>query len=149
MKQIETYFGDFLIFFKGSLLFLIGPLNAQLGYLMLALLIDVIFGIKVARQNNTFSWNILSRKVGNKIIIYGAWIAMFNALDMVAGLPNTSRTAVIVVLVSMEILSSSKNTARLGYDRLAKLLENVYDLFAKDSPIAPKRDEGSENNEQK
>lgn len=148
MKTLEHYFGEFAIVLKGSLLFLIGPINAQLGYVAVAVLIDLMFGIRVAVKTKSFSWNIFVKKVSNKILIYAAWIALFNALDMVVGLPSTARTSVIVLLISMEILSASKNTAKLGYGKLAGLLENIYYLVSKDVPAAPKEDD-KEGGEQK
>lgn len=145
MKTLQDFAGETLLFLKGSLLFLIGPLDAQLMYVGVALLIDLVFGVKVAKKEKTFSWKVFTTKVSNKVLIYVAWIAMFNAMDMVVGLPNTARTSVIVVLMSMEILSASKNTAKLGYGRLAELLENIYFVLSKENPVAPKKEDESED----
>lgn len=146
MKFIENYTGESFLFFKGALLFLIGPLNAQLSYVAIAIAIDLMFGMRVAKKERTFSWGVFSGKVSNKLLVYGAWVAMFNALDMAIGLPNTARTAVIVVLIGMEITSASKNTAKLGYGRLASLMENIYLLISKDVPAAtPQQEEDDEN----
>jgi phage-related holin len=146
MKFNETM-GESLLFFKGALLFLIGPLNAQLSYVALAIFIDLMFGMRVAKKERTFSWSMFGSKVGNKLLVYGAWVSMFNALDMVAGLPNTARNAVILVLISMEIFSASKNTAKLGYGKLASLMENIYFLITKDNPVAPKEEEKQEGSD--
>ena len=147
MKLFHEHTGESLLFLKGGLLFLIGPLNAQLYYVFIALGIDLLFGIKVALKNKAFSWKVLSTKVSNKILVYGAWVALFNALDMVAGLPNTARSAVIMLLISMEIISASKNTAKLGYNRLADLLENIYFMVSKDNPVAPKKEDVEEGSD--
>lgn len=141
MKFIHEHTGESLVFLKGALLFLIGPLNAQLSYVAIAIAIDLMFGMRVAKKEKTFSWVVFTRKVSNKLLVYGAWIAMFNALDMAIGLPNTARTAVIVVLIGMEITSASKNTAKLGYGRLANLMENIYLLISKDVPAVPQEDD--------
>jgi len=139
--KMNDYAGEVLLFLKGALLFLVGPLNAQLAYMFVAIGIDLFFGIKVASKEKTFSWNTLAVKVGNKVMIYGAWIAMFHVLDMVIGLPSTARNGVILLLISMEIMSASKNTAKLGYGKLATLLENIYFVVSRDNPLALKKEE--------
>ena len=144
MKFIQEHTGESLLFVKGAFLFLIGPINAQLSYVAVAIFIDLIFGMRVAKKEKVFSWQVFTGKVGNKLLVYGAWIAMFNALDMVVGLPNTARTAVIVVLIGMEITSASKNTAKLGYGRLARLMENTYLLITKDNPNVPQEEEDNQ-----
>lgn len=147
MKLFEQYSGEALLFMKGALLFLIGPFNAQVYYVCVAIFIDLVFGMKVAAKEKVFSWRVFAGKVSNKILVYGAWIAMFNALDMVIGLPSTARNGVILLLISMEIISASKNTAKLGYGRLAELLENMYFMVSKDSPFALKKDEEAKEEE--
>lgn len=51
---------------------------------------------------------------------------MFHAFDMVTGLPETARYAVLVMLCGMEMLSAIKNTAKLGHNTLATALEQMY-----------------------
>ena len=138
--RIIQQMGETLWYLKGGLLFLIGPLNAQLAYVAVVVLIDLLFGMKVASNEKVFSWRVLGNKVSNKVLVYGAWIAMFNALDMAIGLTNTARNALILILISMEIFSASKNTAKLGYGRLAALMENIYYLVTKDNPVALKEE---------
>lgn len=147
MKFVQDHTGETLLFLKGALLFLIGPLNAQLSYVVVAIFIDLMFGMRVAKKEKTFSWSLFSTKVSNKLLVYGAWVAMFNAVDMAAGLPSTARTAVIVVLIGMEITSASKNTAKLGYGRLARLMENIYLMITKDTPSAPPAKDESQKQE--
>lgn len=117
---------DTFLYIKGALVFLIGPLNQQIGYLLLAICIDLVFGIQVARKEKQFSFGLLFTKVRRKLIIYILWITMFHAFDMVTGLPNTARWAVVAMLASMEIFSAIKNTARLGYTKLADGLEQIF-----------------------
>lgn len=117
---------DVFVYIKGALVFLIGPLNSQIGYLLLAVAIDLFFGIQVARKEKQFTWVLLFTKVRRKFIIYLLWITMFHAFDMVTGLPNTARWAVVAMLASMEIFSAIKNTAKLGYTRLADGLEQIF-----------------------
>lgn len=119
------------IFVKGALIFLIGPLDVQLAYLLLAVGIDLMFGIQVAKKEKIFKWNLLFTKVRKKIFIYAAWISMFHAFDMIAGLPNSARWAVVVMLAGMELVSAAKNTAKLGHGRLADALEGVYFALTK------------------
>jgi phage-related holin len=145
MKQFSQYLGETLLVVKGGLLFLIGPLNAQLSYVAIAILIDLIFGICVAVKKKTFSAKVFTVKVTNKFFVYVAWIAMFHALDMVAGLPSTARNSVLFVLVSMEIVSASKNTAKLGYGKLASMLENVYFLLQKENPAEKISDDNQDD----
>jgi phage-related holin len=123
---LNLYHSDPFIFLKGALIFLLGPLDLQLAYLLIAVGIDLMFGIQVARKLNTFSWKVLFQKVRAKIIIYALWISMFHAFDMIAGLPNSARWAVVVMLAGMELMSAIKNTAKLGHGRLADALEALY-----------------------
>jgi phage-related holin len=88
---LNLYHSEPFIFIKGILIFLLGPLNLQLGYLLVAVGIDLIFGIQVARKEKTFSWKVLFQKVPTKIVIYALWISMFHAFDMMAGLPDSAR----------------------------------------------------------
>lgn len=128
MKQllINLYMGEQFLYLKGVIVFLIGPINAQLSYLLLAVMIDVIFGMQVASKNKEFSIVLLFSKVRKKLFVYALWISMFHAFDMVTGLPNTARWSVIVMLLGMELLSAAKNTAKLGHGRLSDALEHVY-----------------------
>jgi phage-related holin len=123
-----------LLFIKGGLIFLLGPLNLQLAYLLLAVGIDLIFGIQVARKEQQFKWSLLFTKVRHKVYIYAMWISMFHAFDMVAGLPDTARWAVVVMLVGTELISAAKNTAKLGHNKLSNLLESVYLSLMKSQP---------------
>jgi phage-related holin len=123
---VNLFTSEPFILVKGALVILLGPLNHQLGYLLLAVAIDLVFGIQVAKKEKLFSWRVLFEKIRRKIFIYGGWIAMFHAFDMVAGLPDAARWAVILLLVGMELLSAAKNTAKLGYNKLADALEGVY-----------------------
>jgi phage-related holin len=122
---------DPLLWVKGGLIFLIGPLNLQVTYLLLALGIDLAFGVQIAVRNKTFRWRILFTKLKHKVMIYTLWISMFHAFDMVTGLPNSARWAVIVLLAGLEMMSAIKNTARLGHNQLADALERLYLSFAK------------------
>lgn len=139
---INLFTSEPFLFFKGALVFLIGPLNLQIAYLFLAIAVDLVFGIQVANKERTFKWSILFEKVRKKVFIYLLWISMFHAFDMIAGLPNSARWAVVVMLAGMEILSAIRNTAALGHGRLAEALERIYlslskDLSPDDSSIAP------------
>lgn len=134
-----------LIILKGALIFLVGPLNLQLAYLFLAVGIDLVFGIQVAKKEKTFEWKLLILKVRKKVLVYVLWISMFHAFDMVAGLPNTARWAVIVMLAGMEIVSAIKNTARLGHGTLADALESLYFSLTKNSPTSKDKDETDNN----
>lgn len=69
---------------------------------------------------------------------------MFHAFDMIAGLPNSARWAVVVMLAGMELVSAAKNTAKLGHGKLADALEGVYLALMKSQPtlqnVAPPED---------
>jgi len=70
-----------------------------------------------------------------KIIVYGCWVVMFNIIDKVLGLPGAARNAVIFLLIGMEFVSATKNTARIGYNRLSRLMEGIYLTFMQGSGI--------------
>lgn len=131
---MELFARDSFIFFKGSLIFLLGPLNLQLAYLLLAIGIDLSFGVEVAIKEKTFKWSIFFSKLRKKLFVYIMWISMFHAFDMIAGLPNTARWAVVVMLAGMELVSAAKNTARLGHGKLADALEGAYLALVKSNP---------------
>lgn len=126
------------LFVKGALLFFLGPLNFQLAYLLLAVGIDLVIGIEVARKEGTFKWTLLFGKVRQKIFVYSLWISMFHAFDMIAGMPDTARWAVVVMLGGMEILSAAKNTAKLGHGKLADALEGIYLALMRSQPTLQK-----------
>ena len=131
---IKLFATDSFMFVKGSLIFLLGPLNLQLAYLLLAVGIDLVFGVEVARKEKTFKWSIFFTKVRKKLFVYIMWISMFHAFDMIAGLPNTARWAVVVMLAGMELVSAAKNTAKLGHGKLADALEGAYLALVKSNP---------------
>jgi phage-related holin len=120
-----------LLFSKGAIVFLIGPLDHQLSYLLIAMLVDLIFGIQVALREKKFSITILLHKFGVKLVTYGLWIVMFHAFDRIAGLPDTGRWSLILVLAGLEIVSAIKNTSKLGHSALAEALEKLYLTLSK------------------
>lgn len=122
----DFFFSEPLLFLKGAVIFAIGPLNHQLSYLFVAMVIDLIFGIQVALKEKDFKFGTMVRKFGVKVILYSLWIAMFHAFDMIAGLPDTARWSLILILVGLEIFSAIKNTSKLGYGALADALEKLY-----------------------
>lgn len=120
------FFEEPWLFLKGAIVFAIGPLNHQLSYLFLAMVVDLLFGIQVAVKKKEFSPIVLVKKFGVKVLTYVLWIAMFHAFDSIAGLPDTGRWSLIMVLVGLEIASAIKNTASLGHTQLAEYLESLY-----------------------
>lgn len=125
-KVMNLFNEEALIFFKGSLVFLIGPLDLKLAYLGVAMLVDLMFGMRVASAEKRFSWWILISQVRRKVFIYGGWIMLFNALDAVLGLDQLARTTMIFLLITTEVFSVSNNTSKLGYGRLANAIERIY-----------------------
>lgn len=123
------------LFFKGALIFMIGPLDMQLAYLLVAVGIDLVFGIEVARKEQNFRWGILLDKVRKKIFVYVMWISLFHAFGSILGLPDSARWSVILLLAGMEVLSAIKNTAKLGHNRLADALENLYISLIRSKPM--------------
>jgi hypothetical protein len=118
---LKQFFTEPLVWLKGAIIFIIGPLDLHLSYLLLAVSVDLVFGIQVALKQKDFTWSALISKFGKKLKIYILWMVMFHA-----GLPDTARWSLIVLLTGMEILSAIKNTSKLGYGRLADALENLY-----------------------
>lgn len=150
LTEMLTALQEPFLWVKGGLIFLLGPVNLQLAYLFLAICIDLIFGIQIAVRDKAFSWKILFTKLRQKIIVYALWISMFNAFDMVTGLPNSARWAVIAMLVGLEIVSAIKNTARLGHNKLADALEGLYLALTRNQPHQVdenKADEGGKQDE--
>lgn len=147
ISQIIQY--DILSGAKSILVFFIGPLDLQIAYLIVAIMIDAIFGVNVAIKTRTFKVSVLVKKLRVKLFIYCAWITMFHAFDMISGLQSAARLSVILLLVTTEILSSIKNTARLGHSRLADSLEKIYLSLAKSTPVAEveEKKEGGDRNE--
>jgi phage-related holin len=125
------------VFLKGALVFLIGPIDTQIAYLLLTITIDLVFGVQVAVMENKFRWSILFTKVRRKLFVYALFIIMFHAFDVIAGLPDTARWSVILTLAGMEILSAIRNTASLGHSKLADSLERVYLALVKQLPPEP------------
>ncbi len=125
------FFGEPWIFLKGALVFILGPLSHQPAYLLVAIVVDLIFGIQVAIKTKTFRRKILFHKFGRKVSTYLLWIVMFHAFDMATGLPDTARWSLISILVGLEITSAIKNTTKLGYGVLAEAISALYLNFTK------------------
>lgn len=125
-KVTDLLSEEALIFFKGSLVFLIGPLDLKIAYLGVAMFVDLMFGMRVASAEKRFSWWILMSQVRRKVFVYGGWIMLFNALDAVLGLDQLARTTMIFLLITTEVFSVSNNTSKLGYGRLANAIERIY-----------------------
>lgn len=119
-------FEEPLVFLKGALVFVLGPLTYHLAYLGMVILVDLFFGIRVAVKEKTFKWKLVFTKVLTKVTTYIAIIVMFHAFDKVTGLPDTARWSVIFILLGTEMVSAIKNTSKLGYGKLADQLENIY-----------------------
>lgn len=113
-------------FLKGAIVFFIGPLSLQLVYLLVIISIDLFFGIQVAKKEQQFDWKTLFFKVRKKLVFYSMLITLFHAFDMIAGLPDTARWGLILMLAGMEILSAAKNTAKLGHNNISAGLEQLY-----------------------
>lgn len=143
LSNLSAVIEEPLSWIKGGLIFLIGPINLQLAYLFLAIGIDLIFGIQIAIRERSFRWRILFSKLSTKLIVYGLWISMFHAFDMVSGLPDSARWTVIVMLAGLEIVSAIKNTARLGHNRLADALENLYFMLTKNQSQLPSSEQNN------
>lgn len=131
----NTYMNETTLFLKGAVVFLVGPFDDKLKGLAVIVIIDLILGINAAMRLHIFTWRELVVKMQKKILIYGCWIIMFNILDKVLGLPGAARSAMIFLLIGMEFVSATKNTARMGYGKLAKLMEGIYLSFMQGSGI--------------
>ncbi len=104
------------------LVILIGPLSAQVGYLCLVVLIDVALGTWRATREKEFSLRYMISKTIEKIVIYGVWIAMGHAADIIVDWPDTVRGVVLAVLLGEELVSAISHTGKLGYKNLATTL---------------------------
>lgn len=126
-EQILGIIGAAAEFLKGVLIWALGPINYQLGYLLLVMAIDLVFGIQVARKQKKFSWRVLVKKTVVKIEVYALWIIIFNAFDKISNLPGTARWLTILALLGIEIASNLRNTGKLGHSKVVKALEDVYE----------------------
>lgn len=127
MKLLFEHLPDWFVgWFKGALIWLVGDLNYQLAYLGLVIIIDTMFAVWGAIKDKEFSWEVMFKKLGGKLAIYTFWIVIFHAADKILTLPNSGRWMAIVALLGAEIISSAKNTAKLGYTHVAEALENLY-----------------------
>lgn len=126
LSTITSQYFDPWLFFKATVIFLIGPIDLQIFYLLVAVGIDLCFGINTAIKLHSFSWTILYQKMGHKIAVYGLWVAMFHAFDMICNWSNEARWGVIVALFCLEVSSAIKNTAKSGDNRLAKIIMLAY-----------------------
>lgn len=138
MKQYtDILLSDNFLIIKGAFIFLIGPLNTQIAYLLLVIFIDMYFGVRLAINKNEFKFSIFYKKVTQKIIVYAGWIAIFNAMDIVIGLPSVARASIIILLLFMEVLSAIRNTRDLGFEKLSDAISNILKSFvSKDPKIA-------------
>jgi len=127
--------GETSLFIKGALVFLVGPFDDKMKGLVIFILIDLVLGINAAKKLMIFTWRELAIKMQKKLIVYACWIIMFNILDKILGLPGAARNAIILVLIAMELFSASKNTAKMGYGRLAKIMEGLYLTFMQGTGI--------------
>lgn len=122
----DKFLDPMFIWLKGALIWLVGDLNYQLGYLLIVIMVDMLFATWAAKKHNEFEWSILLTKLRGKLTVYALWIIAFHAVDKMLNLPNSGRWMVTVALLGAEILSSAKNTAKLGYTHIADALENIY-----------------------
>lgn len=130
------------VFLKGAIVFLIGPINHQLAYLGVVMVIDLIFGTMAAIKLKVFKWFVLFRKIRSKIIIYSLWIAAFHAFDKITEMSGDARLAVIVILTITEIISAIKNTAKAGHKELAEsLLDTFRSLLSPPLPEETEEDD--------
>lgn len=103
----------------------------DLAYLLLAVGIDGMYGIRVARKRGMFAIRILVRKAVEKIGTYLALVMLAHGMEAVAATPDVATRAVVVALINLEAVSVLKHIATLGNADLARTLEFVLRQFAK------------------
>ena len=108
---------------------LLGDLNYQLGYLALAMVVDTIFAIWVARRAKRFKWNEFLYKTTEKVTVYILVIILFHSLDRMLGLNGNARWTILFVLLVSDIFSSLRHLAALGYNNLSVMLGRGYWLL--------------------
>jgi len=137
------YLERILIIMQGILILLVGPLNAQLGYVALVLVMDLILGVMVARKNNIFQMKYFKAKTIEKLIVYTIWIIIGHSADIMINLPNVIRGVILFVMFSREFVSAAKHTGKLGYQDLADALSKKVGplLESKDLKGGQKKDE--------
>lgn len=79
MKAMEKWLGylagsDSLLFLKGALVFLIGPMDEKLTGLFVVFIVDLALGINAAMKLKVFGWGELVFKIQKKMLVYGCWI---------------------------------------------------------------------------
>jgi len=108
----------------------LGTVDLQVAYLLLIIGVDTLLGVMVAHKTGQLNLRDFSIKTFRKLAIYLAAMVLFHAFDQVASLPGTARWLCLVALAGIELMSSLKNIANLGYTEVAEALQKIYeDLY--------------------
>jgi phage-related holin len=105
--------------------FLLGTLNPQISYFYLGILIDIGLGVWVAIKEDNFSLKYLISKTLEKLVIYTVLISVGHIGDMVGGLKDQIRSAVLLGILIKEAPSFLGKLKKLGYAEEAEVIEDV------------------------
>jgi phage-related holin len=148
-EAIKQTAAKILFILHGALIAALGPINFQIGYLLLVVAVDFILGVWAAKRMGVYNARYAWTRSLEKFIIYMIWIVIFHSLDMVANLPGTARWLCILALLGQEIMSSLRNTGRIGHVGIVSALGSVYESITnKYIPGYPQCNQHQDNNQQ-
>lgn len=123
-----------LLWLKYVVLFLIGPWDVKLAALAVFFLIDLSSGTYAAHHQGKFSSKVFMGRTKKKFFTYMVVVVVLNIMDLIMGLPNTSRNGALFVLIGYEFLSIATNLGRLGHRNVEKLLKGFYEQLMNHEP---------------
>jgi phage-related holin len=114
-----------VIYIQGALVWALGPLDKNIEYLLLIVLIDTIFAINVAKVKGTFSFKIMVLKTADKLMIYFLWISMSHAFEVISGMTG-ARYSILLSIITIEVVSALRNTSQSGRGQIASVIMIAY-----------------------
>lgn len=131
MDHFTAFLEKTAVIVQGLLILLMGPLNIQLGCVIIIVIGDLILGVMAAKKNETFKRDYFVAKTIEKTIVYLVWIIIGHAADVMISLPNTIRGIIVFTMFGHEFASAIKNTGELGYKSLTEGIEKRVGPFLK------------------
>lgn len=121
--SLDHFIYNIFALFKGLFIILLGPLNYQLQYLLIVMIIDLYIGIRAAYSQKNFKIKYCFGRTLEKFIIYTILIIVSHSLDVVIKLPGTTRWVCIIILLGYEAISVLNNTGKMGYSGISNTLK--------------------------
>lgn len=138
-----------LMWVKLLVVFLVGPWDTKIAVLAVFFLIDLSSGVYAARHKGTYSHLELLDKTQRKLYVYVVSIIAMNMMDILLGLPNTSRNGFLFMLICAEMWSTTSNIAKLGHGHVARILNGFYEQLMNQSGMKMDESEKGQGDEEK